>query len=51
MSSPNWNAWKGEEPLIQMPFTLNIIKRAIELGVERIIERHRRETRNIAFYS
>ncbi|CAK5082079.1 unnamed protein product [Meloidogyne enterolobii] len=50
ISGPNWTVWKGEESLIQMPFTSNLVKKAIELGVERAMERRRREARNISFY-
>ncbi|KAL7079757.1 hypothetical protein ACQ4LE_001818 [Meloidogyne hapla] len=51
ISGPNWNLWKDEEILIEIPFNLNIIKKAIELGVERSMEKRKRESRNIAFYN
>nr|CAD2170986.1 unnamed protein product [Meloidogyne enterolobii] len=50
ISGPDWSVWKGEEALIQMPFTSSLVKKAIELGVERAMERRRREARNISFY-
>jgi hypothetical protein len=48
MASPDWRAWKDEEPHIQVPFSQRTMRRALELGLERMLERRKRETRNIA---
>jgi hypothetical protein len=47
MAGPNWDAWKDEEARIQMPFTMGTVQRALELGLEKMLERRKRETKNM----
>ncbi|KAL3068508.1 hypothetical protein niasHT_030799 [Heterodera trifolii] len=47
ISGPDWRAWKDAESHIQMPFSMRTVRKAIELGLERMLERRKRETENI----
>lgn len=49
MDGPNWNeAWKDAEPKIQMPFSMKTVQKAVELGLERMLEKRKRESGNFA---
>uniref|UniRef100_A0A914HET5 Peroxidase n=1 Tax=Globodera rostochiensis TaxID=31243 RepID=A0A914HET5_GLORO len=55
MAGPDWRAWKDAESHIQMPFSMRTVRKAIvsflpifELGLERMLERRKRESQNIA---
>ncbi|KAI1710068.1 heme peroxidase domain-containing protein [Ditylenchus destructor] len=48
LPSPNIDAWSDVEPQIQMPVTMNTIKKAIQLGLANANERLKRESKNIA---
>jgi hypothetical protein len=49
MDGPNWNeAWKDAEPQIQMPFSMKTVQKAVELGLERMLEKRKKEADNFA---
>lgn len=48
MADPDWRAWRDAEPHVQMPFTVRAVRRAIQLGLQRALEKRKREARNIA---
>lgn len=43
----NYDVWRDVEPQIQMPVTINTIKKAIKMGYDVFKEKYKRENENI----
>lgn len=47
IQKPNYYAWRDVESQVQMPVTMNTIKKAIQMGLDVYKERDNRENQNI----